>query len=71
MCGAYDSVIGMDASISVNKFIDQLPRRHQPVKNPKQFVIGAVMIEVDIMNQNILKAKLIHEVFNHEKKDNR
>ena len=63
MCGAYDSVIGMDKNISVNKFIDQLPTRHQPVKNPNQFVIGAVIIELDVNTFNVKNAKLIHEVF--------
>ncbi len=63
MCGAYDSVIGMDRVISINKFIDQLPSRHQPVKNPKQFVIGAVIIELDVNTFNVKNAKLIHEVF--------
>ncbi len=66
MCGAYDSVIGMDRDISINKFIDQLPSRHQPVKNPKQFVIGAVIIEVDPKSFHVKDTKLIHEVFNNE-----
>ena len=44
MCGAYDSVIGMDKDISIHKFIHQLPARHQPVKQPKKCVIGAIVL---------------------------
>ncbi len=67
MCGAYDSVIGMDRHISVQKFVDQLPSRHQPVKNPEQFVIGAVMIAVDKGTNTIDSIESIHRVYENER----
>ena len=67
MCGAFDSVIGMDKDISIAKFIDQLPARHQPVKNPAQLLIGAVMISVDIQTNNVKSIEAIHRVYDNER----
>ena len=50
MCGAYDSVIGMDKDISIQKFITQLPGRHCPVKSPQSLVMGGLIMKID--NQN-------------------
>jgi len=47
MCGAYNSVIGMDSSISIRKFRTQLPERHRPVKNPSEWVIGGLLLSVN------------------------
>ncbi len=66
MCGAYDSIIGMDRNISIQKFIDQLPSRHHPVKNPEQLIIGAVIIAVDKSSNNVKKIETIHRVYENE-----
>jgi calcineurin-like phosphoesterase len=67
MCGAYDSVIGMDTDISIHKFIHQLPGRHQPVKYPEQSIIGAVMIGVDPKTNHIKAIETLHRVYNNER----
>ncbi len=66
MCGAFDSVIGMDKTISIHKFLDQLPSRHQPVKSPEQFLIGAVMIAVEPKSNHIKSIETIHRVYDNE-----
>ena len=65
MCGAYDSVIGMDKTISVQKFITQLPDRHQPVKNPSEYVIGALIITIE--DQQVRDINMMHKVYSNEK----
>lgn len=67
MCGAYDSVIGMDKEISIQKFVDQLPSRHQPVKHPDQYCIGAVALSVDSETNNVNSIRAIHRVYDHER----
>jgi len=67
MCGAFDSVIGMDTTISIDKFIHQLPARHQPVRHPEESVIGAVMIGVDPKTNHIKTIETIHRVYNNER----
>ena len=54
----------MDKQISINKFIDQLPSRHKPVKNPKEYVIGGLVLEFDIIKQSILNFDRIHNIYN-------
>ena len=62
MCGAYDSVIGMDIGVSINKFLTQLPARHVPVKQPKQHVIGGMVVSVDVDHFHIVGLKALHLV---------
>lgn len=64
MCGAYDSVIGMDKDISVDKFITQLPARHQPVKQPNEYCIGALVARVNLSNNSVSSVQSIHRVYN-------
>lgn len=69
MCGAFDSVIGMDKDISISKFVDQLPSRHQPVKNPELLLIGAVMIAIDPEKNHVKSIETIHRVYNNEERN--
>lgn len=66
MCGAYDSVIGMDSTVSISKLIDQLPTRHLPVKTPSQFVIGGICIQFDTITNMIHAVTPIHRVYANE-----
>jgi metallophosphoesterase (TIGR00282 family) len=63
MCGAYDSVIGMDKTVSLHKFINQLPARHQTVKNPKECVIGAAVVTIDPDHHHAVSITSIHRVY--------
>ena len=62
MCGAFDSVIGMDKEISINKFITQLPERHRPVKDPKELVMGAIEVTVDLETKKITNINSFNKV---------
>ena len=62
MCGAYNSVIGMDKDISIRKFITQLPERHRPVKQPEEWVIGALTLSVDLENNKIADCNAFNKV---------
>jgi metallophosphoesterase (TIGR00282 family) len=66
MCGAYDSVIGMDKDISIDKFIRQLPSRHQPVKNPDKYCIGGIVLRVDLTTNLVASFQPIQRVYNEE-----
>jgi metallophosphoesterase (TIGR00282 family) len=66
MCGAYDSVIGMDKDISVRKFITQLPERHRPVKHPRQWVIGGLLLSVDMVQNKIDHIEAFNKVVHNE-----
>ena len=66
MCGAYDSVIGMDKDISINKFITQLPDRHRPVKHPKELVMGAIEVNVDLKTKEIISIDSFNKVVSNE-----
>ncbi|MEK9726838.1 MAG: TIGR00282 family metallophosphoesterase [Candidatus Margulisiibacteriota bacterium] len=44
MCGAYDSVIGMDMNVSIRKFITQLPDRHRPVNDATEAIMGGLFL---------------------------
>ena len=62
MCGAYNSVIGMDSSISIRKFRTQLPERHRPVKDPKEFIIGGLLMTVNTDNSTITHINAFNKV---------
>lgn len=62
MCGAYDSVIGMDMKVSIKKFITQLPDRHRPVKDPEKSIIGGVFISIDLTSGDISKFESFNKV---------
>ena len=62
----YMPIIARATPLSFHKFVNQLPSRHQPVKNPEQFLIGAVMIGVEPKSNNIKTIETIHRVYNNE-----
>jgi metallophosphoesterase (TIGR00282 family) len=47
MCGAYDSVLGMDKDVSIRKFLTQMPDRYHPVEKPRELVIGGMVVSVN------------------------
>ena len=62
MCGAYNSVIGMDMDVSINKFITQLPERHSPVNNPQEWIIGGLVLSFDCEKNTIIKLESFNKV---------
>ena len=58
MVGAYDSSIGVKKDLIINKFLTQMPAKHEPETEGKM-VFGSVLIEIDEKTKKALDIKQI------------
>jgi len=63
MCGAVESVIGMDVKESVKRFTKQLPVRFKIPEKPKEIQISGVLFEVDTVNRKVESFEKIKKVY--------
>ena len=61
MVGAYDSSIGVKKDLIINKFLTQMPVRHEPETEGKM-VFGSVLIELDEKTKKALDIKQIIKI---------
>lgn len=68
-CGIADSVIGMDYTTSLNRFITVIPERYE-VAEGCEVQINAVEVEIDVQSGCALSIKRIFELSGKEEKEN-
>jgi metallophosphoesterase (TIGR00282 family) len=62
MCGALDSVIGMEKDTSIGKFITSMPAKFTVEKNGRK-VISAVLINIDDQDGSIISFHKIKKIY--------
>ncbi len=62
MCGAVDSVIGMNKGEGIKRFVNQLPVRFTVPKKPKEIEVSGVMFEVS-EDGTVINFEPIHETY--------
>ncbi len=63
MCGAVDSVIGMDLTESINRFVKQLPVRFKLPEKPSKIQVCGVSFELDLESKKAVSFRRIQKVY--------
>ncbi len=63
MCGAVDSVIGMDLKESIDRFIKQLPVRFKVPDKPSKIQVCGVSFNVDVESRKVISFERIQKIY--------